>query len=103
MKTPNGELVWATDIRQALAIGARCLNGWMARGKFPPPDGNVNGRRFWLRSTVEQWRTDVAAGKYAQTRRPKFPAIREANAEVQPPPRRGRSGKRAANSASGTL
>jgi hypothetical protein len=33
-------------------------------GKFPPPDGNLNGRNFWCRSIYRQWQADVLAGKY---------------------------------------
>jgi hypothetical protein len=71
--TANNDLVWGADLRRAIGVCDRALRQWITRGQFPAPDGNVNGRNFWLRSTVEQWRADVTAGKYAQARRPKFP------------------------------
>jgi hypothetical protein len=39
-------------------------------GRFPPPDGNLNGRNFWLRATYERWRSEVLSGRYSQQRRP---------------------------------
>lgn len=96
--TDDSELVWGTYLRRMIGVCDRALRQWIARGQFPAPDGNVNGRNFWLRSTVERWRADVTAGKYAQARRPKFPAIAEAEAGSEPT---SRTRKRATHNPSG--
>lgn len=66
--------VWSQEIRRNENIGDRGLRKWVASHRFPPPDGNLNGRNFWFRSTYERWKADVIAGKYSQRRRPGFPA-----------------------------
>jgi hypothetical protein len=62
--------VWAPQICRQEGVTDRCHRNWIASGKFPPPNGNMNGRNFWLRSTYEQWKADVLAGKFCQRRRP---------------------------------
>jgi len=64
--------LWSATIRRAEGIGDRGFRKWIASGRFPPADGNLNGRLFWLRSTYDRWRADVIAGKYAKQRRPGF-------------------------------
>ena len=65
-----GERVWAREILNTERIGDRCLRYWITDGRFPHPDGNLNGRNFWFRPTYETWKADVAAGRYRQQRRP---------------------------------
>jgi len=67
------ERIWSHEIRRAEDIGDRGFRKWIASGRFPQPDGNLNGRNFWLRSTYERWKADVIAGRYAQHRRPGAP------------------------------
>jgi hypothetical protein len=65
---PPEDRVWSREIRRNEQIGERCLRQWLANGKFPPPDGNLLGRNFWLRSTYERWKADVLAGRYSRRR-----------------------------------
>lgn len=65
--------IWSREILDAENIGDRGFRKWVASGRFPKPDGNLNGRNFWLRSTYESWKVDVLAGHYAQNRRPGRP------------------------------
>jgi len=67
---PSDDRVWSPEIRRAEGIGDRGFRKWIASGRFPLPDGNLNGRNFWLRSTYVRWKADVLAGRYAQYRRP---------------------------------
>ena len=62
--------LWSATIRRSEGIGDRGFRKWIASGRFPPADGNLNGRLFWLRSTYEAWKADVLAGRYSQRRRP---------------------------------
>lgn len=66
--------IWASQIWTAEGVTDRGFRKWIVKGTFPKPDGNVNGRNFWLRSTYERWRADVLVGRYAVRRRPRFPA-----------------------------
>ena len=66
--------VWSQEIRRNENIGDRGFRNWIAVGKFPAPDGNLNGRNFWLRSTYERWKADVLAGRYSRRCRPGTPA-----------------------------
>jgi len=66
----DGERIWSGDITSDNRITDRCLRKWIAASKFPPPDGNLHGRNFWLASTYGRWKTDVLAGKYRIDRRP---------------------------------
>jgi hypothetical protein len=70
---PADDRLWAHEIRRAESIGDRGFRKWIAESRFPTPDGNLNGRNFWLRSTYERWKADVLAGRYAQRRRPGAP------------------------------
>lgn len=67
---PSNDRIWSGEIRRAENIGDRGFRKWIAAGRFPAPDGNLNGRNFWLRSTYERWKKDVLAGRYSQHRRP---------------------------------
>ena len=73
----DGPLVFTSEITRDNDVTDRAVRKWRMTGKFPPPDGNLNGRNFWLRSTYERWKTDVLAGKYRKasnlTRRPPEP------------------------------
>jgi hypothetical protein len=62
--------VWSREILDDQKVTDRCLRNWVTNGKFPPPDGNLNGRNFWLRATYERWKADVLAGRFSQRRRP---------------------------------
>lgn len=66
----NDAKVWSPEIRRDQDIGDRGFRKWISNGRFPRPDGNLNGRNFWLRSTYDRWKADVAAGRYAKYRRP---------------------------------
>lgn len=66
--------VWSREILDERGVTDRCLRNWISTRKFPPPDGNFNGRNFWLRSTYERWKADVLAGRYARHRRRSAPA-----------------------------
>jgi hypothetical protein len=72
MTTTHGpaERVWTREILDNEAITDRCHREWRATGKFPPPDGNLNGRNWWYRSTYLKWKAAVSAGQYSQRRRP---------------------------------
>jgi len=64
-------IVYAPEIRELNGkITDRALRKWIELGRFPKPDGNINGRNFWLASTVRQHRADMLAGKFSQLRRP---------------------------------
>ena len=71
---PADDKLWSPEIRRAENIGDRGFRKWVAIGRFPAPDGNLNGRNFWLRSTYERWKADVLAGRYAKHRRPGQPS-----------------------------
>jgi hypothetical protein len=62
--------VYTGDITADNRITDRGLRKWVASGRFPPPDGNLNGRKFWLLSTYQAWQADVVAGRYSLQRRP---------------------------------
>ena len=64
--------VWSRIILEENHVVDRTLRGWITAGKFPPPDGNINGRNFWHRQTYQKWKAEVLAGKYAQERRPRL-------------------------------
>ncbi len=72
--TPNPasptDKIRTTQICATEGVGDRCLRQWIAKGRFPAPDGNLNGRNFWLRSTYERWKAEVLDGKFCQRRRP---------------------------------
>jgi len=69
--TPSSDdRVWSHEIRRAEGIGDRGFRKWIAAGRFPLPDGNLNGRNFWLRSTYLRWKADVLSGRYSLYRRP---------------------------------
>lgn len=62
--------IYSRQILDENGIGDRCLHKWIhqAPPRFPAPDGNLNGRNYWHRSTYEVWKADVAAGKYRKHR-----------------------------------
>lgn len=62
----NQQLVYSADVCRDHRISQRCLRKWLAKGRFPRPDGNLHGRNFWLRSTYRSWQVDVRAGKFAR-------------------------------------
>ena len=72
--TRDAERIWSSRILQDNDISDRSLRNWVVAGKFPPPDGNLNGKNFWLRETYQQWKADVLAGRYSRPHRPGSPA-----------------------------
>jgi hypothetical protein len=60
-------LVFASEVSADYDIGDRGFRKWQTNGKFPQPDGNLNGRNFWRRSTYRKWQADVLAGHYRKT------------------------------------
>ena len=64
------QFVYMADICRDLNVTDRCVRKWVATGRFPPPDGNLNGRNFWFHSTRQRWKADVRAGKYRVERIP---------------------------------
>ncbi len=65
---PSGEepLIFMSKITRDLERTDRSIRQMIAAGRFPRPDGKLNGRSYWLLSTYLMWRRDVAAGKYSQ-------------------------------------
>ncbi len=57
-------LVFMPEITTDNGVGDRGVRKWVKTGKFPEPDGNLNGRNFWKRSTYKRWQQDVFDGKY---------------------------------------
>lgn len=68
--TESEPRIYSARIISDNGITDRCLRKWIAAGRFPKPDGNLNGRNFWLPSTYSRWNADVRAGKYSVARRP---------------------------------
>jgi hypothetical protein len=68
--TSINDKIRTTQICATEGVTDRCLRKWVALGRFPAPDGNLNGRNFWLSATYAAWRADVLAGKFSQRRRP---------------------------------
>jgi hypothetical protein len=66
--------IYSADVTSDNNITDRCLRKWIVNGRFPPPDGNLNGRNFWLPETYRAWQADVLAGRYSQQRRPGAPS-----------------------------
>jgi hypothetical protein len=68
----TSDKIYSRQILDENGVGERCLHKWVHQipPRFPPPDGNLNGRNFWHRSTYEAWKADVDAGKYRQHRKP---------------------------------
>lgn len=55
--------------KEAAALAGVAVSTWDAyvtRGYAPPADGRFGKQRYWLRSTVEQWKTK-RAGQGART------------------------------------
>jgi hypothetical protein len=70
ISVPDDQRVYARRITDDNGVTGRALRKWITDGKFPQPDGNLNGRNFWLAETYSRWKADVLAGKYSQRRRP---------------------------------
>jgi len=60
----DGPLVFMSEITRDNCVTDRGVRKWHKTGKFPAPDGNLNGRNFWKRSTYRKWQADVLDGKY---------------------------------------
>jgi hypothetical protein len=61
-------LVFASEILRDNAITDRCVRKWQSVGAFPGPDGKLNGRNFWRRSTYRNWQANVIAGRHQGVR-----------------------------------
>lgn len=66
----TGILVYTDRITADYDITDRSLRRWIREGRFPKPDGNLNGKHYWRRSTYRDWQRNVLAGKYGRPRRP---------------------------------
>jgi hypothetical protein len=66
----DDQRVYARRITDDNGLTGRALRKWVSEGKFPRPDGDLNGRNFWLAETYARWKADVLAGRYSQHRRP---------------------------------
>jgi hypothetical protein len=51
----------------------RTVETWIRSGKFPAADGDINSRRFWLRSTLQRWKVSALNGSFRRTREPFAP------------------------------
>jgi hypothetical protein len=58
------QFVFMQQIRTECQVTDRGVRKWIAKGRFPKPDGNLNGRNFWLAETYAQWKAEVLDGKY---------------------------------------
>jgi hypothetical protein len=56
--------VFMQQIKTECNVTDRGVRKWIQKGRFPKPDGNLNGRNFWLPETFAQWKADALAGKY---------------------------------------
>jgi hypothetical protein len=73
--------VYMSEITRDLKVTDRGVRKWIAGDRFPPPDGNLNGRNFWKASTYQKWKSDVLAGKYGrQSTLPRAPTAPRAAA-----------------------
>lgn len=76
---PEDAKIFSGPIRKENGnITDRGFRKWIAAGKFPQPDGNLNGRNFWLLGTYRRWKADVLAGKFKQGRKPNQFTVRSA-------------------------
>jgi hypothetical protein len=68
MTTPldDGSLVFMAEVTRDNDVTDRAVRNWLKAEKFPPEDGNLHGRKFWLRTTYLKWREDVLSGKYSK-------------------------------------
>ncbi len=82
---PDGAfpLVYVPEIKADIGIGDRGQRYQVLAGKFPPADGNLNGKNFWYRSTYRRWQADVLAGRYRKESSP--PASKRYRKESSPP------------------
>lgn len=67
----DGRLIYSSSILAELAISDRCLRQWISDGRFPHPDGNLHGRKFWLFSSYQKWLTQAVAGRFSRPRNPR--------------------------------
>ena len=66
----NDPFIGMPFIARDRGITDRGLRKQIARGDFPAPDANLNGRNLWRRSSYLTWKEEVLAGKFAKVRRP---------------------------------
>jgi hypothetical protein len=65
----DDSIVFAPAFDAFLGIKPRARRGWLAKGLLPPPDGNVQGRPFWLLATFQRFKSEVIAGRFASEKR----------------------------------
>ena len=62
----NDELLPTRFITLDRRITDRALRKQIARGAFPKPDANIDGRNYWKASTYTRWKNDALAGRFAR-------------------------------------
>lgn len=48
------KLMTKEQVCERLTISPRCLDGWVADGRFPPPQ-RIGKRGYWTEASVERW------------------------------------------------
>jgi len=48
------KLLTKEEVCERLGISPRCLDGWVADGRFPPPQ-RIGKRGYWTETAVERW------------------------------------------------
>lgn len=48
------KLITKEQVCERLAISPRCLDGWVADNRFPPPQ-RIGKRGYWTETAVERW------------------------------------------------
>ena len=66
-RAASGRLIRTSEICALYNITDRCLRSWIATGRFPRPDANMNGRNAWFAETVDRHRAAMLAGQFART------------------------------------
>ncbi len=64
VSTEDDGFVFMYEITHDLKMTDRGVRKWITAGRFPRPDGNLNGRNFWKASTYRRWKADALAGKF---------------------------------------
>lgn len=59
--------VFVSEITRDCSVTDRTVRKWISTNRFPKPDGNLNGRCFWLRETYTSWQAKVRSGIYSKS------------------------------------
>jgi hypothetical protein len=55
-KQSTGEVWWsARQIMDRYQVSRNTIDRWRARGGFPDPSKEVNGRRYWKGTDLDAW------------------------------------------------